>query len=127
LHPPYHDIICFSNHPADLSNAATVDAFLDSFEAIGCAAIDLLDAGRFAALVIGDKYTSGELIPLGFQCMDRLQRVGFRPKAIIVKNITGNERGKGRSRNLWRYRALAGGYYVFCHEYVIVFRKPVGE
>jgi hypothetical protein len=53
-----------------------------------------------------------------------MQQAGFRTKAILVKNITGNERGKGRTSNLWRYRALAGGYYVFKHEYVIVFRKP---
>jgi hypothetical protein len=54
-----------------------------------------------------------------------MQRAGFRPKAIVVKNIEGNERGKGRTSNLWRYRALAGGYYIFKHEYVIVFQKPV--
>src|SRR5579859_1646995 len=30
LHPPYHDIIRFSDDPSDLSNTATVDAFLDA-------------------------------------------------------------------------------------------------
>jgi hypothetical protein len=74
--------------------------------------------------VIGDKYARGELIPLGFRCMERAQRAGFRVKAIVVKNIEGNERGKGRSANLWRYRALAGGYYIFKHEYVIVLQRP---
>jgi hypothetical protein len=75
-------------------------------------------------LVIGDKYTKGELIPLGFYCMERMQRAGFRTKGIVVKNISGNEVGKGRDSNLWRYRALAGGYYIFKHEYVIIFQKP---
>ena len=75
-------------------------------------------------LVIGDEYTKGELIPLGFYCLERMQRTGFRAKGIVVKNITGNERGKGRDSNLWRYRALAGGYYIFKHEYVIIFQKP---
>jgi hypothetical protein len=56
--------------------------------------------------------------------MERLSRIGFKTKAIVVKNIEGNERGKGRASNLWRYRALAGGYYIFKHEYVIIFRKP---
>jgi hypothetical protein len=124
LHPPYHDIIRFSDAPEDLSNAPTVDDFLDGFETIARHGYELLEPGRFAVLVIGDKYVKGELIPLGFQCMERMQRVGFRPKAIVVKNIEGNERGKGRSANLWRYRALAGGYYIFKHEYVIVLQKP---
>ena len=126
LHPPYHDIIRFSDRPEDLSNAADTDTFLDMFEAVVRHGYDLLAPGRFAVLVIGDKYEKGELIPLGFWCMERVNRVGFTTKAIVVKNIEGNERGKGRTNNLWRYRALAGGYYIFKHEYVMIFRKPGG-
>lgn len=74
--------------------------------------------------MIGDKCASGQLIPLGFFCLERMQCAGFITKGIVVKNMTGNERGKGRATNLWRYRALAGGYLVFRHEYVIVFQKP---
>jgi 16S rRNA G966 N2-methylase RsmD len=125
LHPPYHDIITFSEHPADLSNAPDLDQFLTMFEAAARHGFALLEPGRFAALVIGDKYARGELTPLGFHCMERMQRVGFRTKAIIVKNIEGNERGKGRDSNLWRYRALHGGFYIFKHEYVMVFQRPV--
>lgn len=124
LHPPYADIIKFSDHPQDLSNATTTDAFLEAFEVVARHGYELLAPGRFAALIIGDKYAGGELIPLGFWCMERMNRVGFKTKAIIVKNIEGNEKGKGKSANLWRYRALAGGYYIFKHEYIIVFFKP---
>jgi len=124
LHPPYHDIIHFSNDPADLSNASSLEAFLDLFGTVARHGFDLLEPGRFAVLVIGDKYARGELVPLGFYCLERMRAVGFRPKAIVVKNIEGNERGKGRDNNLWRYRALAGGYYIFKHEYVMIFQRP---
>jgi DNA modification methylase len=124
LHPPYADIIKFSDDAADLSNAPTTAAFLDEFETAARHGFELLAPGRFAALIIGDKYANGELVPLGFWCMERMNRVGFKTKAIIVKNIEGNEKGKGKSANLWRYRALAGGYYIFKHEYIIVFFKP---
>ncbi len=124
LHPPYHDIISFSDDPVDLSNAPDLETFLARFQRVVRHGFELLAPDRFAALVIGDKYTQGELIPLSFYCLDRMERVGFRPKAIIVKNITGNERGKGRASNLWRYRALRGGFYIFKHEYVMVFQKP---
>jgi hypothetical protein len=124
LHPPYHDIIRFSDDPADLSNAPALETFLERFEDVARHGFRLLEPGRFAVLVIGDKYTKGELIPLGFYCLERMQRLGFRAKGIVIKNITGNEVGKGRDSNLWRYRALAGGYYIFKHEYVIVFQKP---
>ncbi len=124
LHPPYADIIRFSTLENDLSNAESTEAFLDGFQQVAELAFDTLQKGRFAALVIGDKYTNGELIPLGFYCMERMNRAGFKTKSIIVKNMTGNERGKGRMTNLWRYRALVGGFYLFKHEYVIVFQKP---
>jgi 16S rRNA G966 N2-methylase RsmD len=124
LHPPYDDIIQFSDRPEDLSNAPNTDTFLDQFEAVAQNAFDLLAPGRFASLIIGDKYRRGELVPLGFWCLERMNRVGFKTKAIIVKDIQGNEKGKGRTSNLWRYRALAGGYYIFKHEYVMVMFKP---
>jgi len=52
-----------------------------------------------------------------------MNEVGFKTKSIIVKNIEGNEIAKGKNNNLWRYRALAGGFYVFKHEYVMIFFK----
>jgi len=124
LHPPYADIIRFSDSESDLSNAESTEAFLDMFEQVCQLGYDMLEPGRFAGLVIGDKYAEGELIPLGFYCMERMNRVGFKTKSIIVKNITGNEKAKGRMSNLWRYRALVGGFYIFKHEYVFLMQKP---
>jgi hypothetical protein len=123
LHPPYHNIIPFSDRPEDLSNAPSVADFLDRFRQIAGQGRELLAPGRFAALVIGDAYARGELVPLGFRCMEAMNQAGFRTRSIVVKNIEGNERGKGRDNNLWRYRALRGGFYLFKHEYVIIFQK----
>lgn len=124
MHPPYDDIIQFSEHPDDLSNMKTPQEFIDGFVNVARLAYNKLAPGRFAAVVIGDKYANKELVPLGFMCMQAMNQVGFRTKSIIVKNITGNERGKGRTSNLWRYRALKGGFYLFKHEYIFVFEKP---
>jgi DNA modification methylase len=124
LHPPYQDIIKFSDLPSDLSNAASTEEFLTMFRQVATNGFDLLEPGRFAVLIIGDKYAQGELVPLGFLCMQEMNKVGFVTKSIVVKNIEGNEKGKGRTNNLWRYRALAGGFYIFKHEYVIILQKP---
>ena len=124
LHPPYGNIIQFCEDPADLSNCEDTEAFLQAFSRVAAAAFELLKPGRFAVLVIGDTYQKGELTPLGFLCLQQLNEAGFRTKSIVVKNIVGNEIAKGRAGNLWRYRALKGGFYIFKHEYVMVFRKP---
>lgn len=123
LHPPYHDIIKFSDDSRDLCNAPTVTDFLDEFEKVVINAVDLLQEDRFLTLVIGDKYANSEWIPLGFYCADVCQDHGLQLKAINVKDIQGNERGKGQNENLWRYRALKQGFYLFKHEYIMIFRK----
>lgn len=123
LHPPYDDIIKFSDKKEDLSNCKTTEEFYDLFEKVAKNAYDLLEKGRFTALIIGDEYKNSRVVPLGFECMKRMENVGFITKAIVVKNITGNEKAKGKTANLWRYRALAGGFNIFEHEYIMTFVK----
>ena len=124
LHPPYDDIIKFSDKKEDLSNCATTEEFYDLFEKVAKNGFENLEKGRFAALIIGDKYAKGTYYPLSFGCMERMNKVGFKTKAIIVKDIQGNEKAKGKDAQLWRYRALYGGFYIFKHEYIMVFQKP---
>lgn len=124
LHPPYHDIIKFSELDGDLSRAPSQATFLEKFTQVAQYAHKFLKLGGFMALVIGDKYTDSQLVPLGFSCMQRCLDVGFTLKAINIKEILNNERGKGKNSNLWKYRALVGGFYLFRHEYVMIFRKP---
>ncbi len=123
LHPPYDDIIKFSDKKEDLSNCTSTEEFYNLFEKVAKNAYDLLEKGRHAALIIGDEYKNSKVVPLGFECMKRMENVGFTTKAIIVKNITGNEKAKGKTANLWRYRALAGGFNIFEHEYIMTFVK----
>ena len=123
LHPPYDDIIKFSDKKEDLSNCSSTEEFYDLFEKVAKNGYDLLEKGRFAALIIGDSYKNSQLQPLGFECMKRMNDLGFITKSIIVKDIQGNERAKGKTANLWRYRALAGGFYIFRHEYVMIMQK----
>ena len=123
LHPPYDTIIRFSDKKEDLSNCATTEEFYDLFEKVAKNAYELLEKGRFASLIIGDEYKNSRVVPLGFECMKRMENVGFITKAIIVKNITGNEKAKGKTANLWRYRALQGGFNIFEHEYIMTFVK----
>ena len=123
LHPPYDDIIKFSDRKEDLSNCASTEEFYKLFEKVALNGYEMLEKGRFAALIIGDKYANSEIVPLSSDCANIMRRIGFKMKAVIVKNMEGNERAKGKTANLWRYRALNGGFYIFKHEYIYVFQK----
>jgi len=122
MHPPYWDIIKFSKNNNDLSNAKSIQEFLSLFGKIVDNTYDVLDNERYFALVIGDKYSKGEWIPLGFYSMNEVLKRGYILKSIIVKNFK-ETKGKKNQKELWRYRALLGGFYVFKHEYIFLFKK----
>jgi len=122
MHPPYHDIIQFSDDAQDLSNAPSLDAFVAMFSEAVARACAVLERGRYLAIVIGDKYVKGEWIPLGFHVMQATMARGYTLKSIVVKNFD-ETRAKREQKALWRYRALVGGFYVFKHEYVLIFTK----
>jgi hypothetical protein len=122
MHPPYFDIIKFSDDPHDLSNADSVDSFLAMMGKAVDNVAPVLDTGRRLALVIGDKYAKGDWIPLGFLTMAEILKRGFALKSIVVKNFEETT-GKRQQKELWKYRALAGGFYIFKHEYIFVFKK----
>lgn len=123
MHPPYHNIIKFSDNKKDLSNANSVEEFLLMFKKVVENFSDLLETEKYLVLVIGDIYTKGEWIPLGFKTMQQILDTNkFILKSIVVKNMTGN-RAKLNQEQLWRFRALKGGFYIFKHEYVMFFEK----
>jgi len=122
LHPPYYDILKFSDNSKDLSNAKSIDDFNKIFSKVVQNSISLLEDGRYLAVVIGDKYTSGQWYPLGFYCMNECMKLGLTLKGIIAKNMNGN-RAKHGKNDIWRYRALTSDYYLFKHEYVLLFKK----
>jgi len=122
LHPPYTDIVKFSDLKDDLSNAKSLKEFLEKFSLVLENTIEILEKSRYLAIVIGDKYTSGQWIPLGFYCMNEAQKLGLILKSVIIKNMAGN-RAKQNKQAIWRYRALSSDYYIFKHEYILLFKK----
>jgi DNA modification methylase len=122
LHPPYADIIKFSDKESDLSNCKNLKEFLGKFSQVVKNTINLLEKDRYLAVVIGDKYAKSQWIPLGFYCMNEVQKLGPTLKSIIIKNMEGN-RAKQNKEAIWKYRALSSDYYIFKHEYILIFKN----
>ena len=122
FHPPYWDIIKFSNNEDDISNSETLDDFLNNLGKVIDNTTLILEKNRYCAIVMGDKYANSQVIPLGFHCMNLFLERGFLLKSIIVKNF-GETKGKNNQQAIWRYRALANDFYIFKHEYIMIFKK----
>ena len=122
-HPPYMDIVKFTNHECDLSRLNNLDRFLDKFMCSMHNAYSSLSNNKYFAVVIGDVYKNSEILPLGFYVMNAIkQQLNVKLKGTIIKNIEGN-RGKLGINSIWRTRALRSDYFIFKHEYIFVFKK----
>lgn len=123
MHPPYWDIIKFTDKPEDLSNISDYQEFMKKF--IGAVAnfYKFLKVGKYMVLVVGDLYRNSEVLPLGFNMMNAI-RSNFpcKLKGIVIKDLVGN-RAKLGVESLWRYRALKSDNFLFKHEYIFVFKK----
>lgn len=116
-HPPYMDIVKFTEKEEDLSKIDKVDIFIEKMTKAMQNGLSALKKNKYFAVVIGDVYKKSEVVPLGFYIMDAIKKnFKVKMKGIIVKNIEGN-RGKLSSQGIWKYRALNSDYYLFKHEY----------
>jgi len=77
MHPPYWNIIKFSENNNDLSNTETLENFLESLGKVIDNTTKYLERNRYCAIVIGDKYENGQVVPLGFYCMNLFLKLGL--------------------------------------------------
>ena len=110
MHPPYLDIVKFTEEQNDLSKISDLTTFVRTFIGVCKNTLSHLSKDRYFAVVIGDVYKNGEVIPLSFYLMDAIKR-NFKTKlkGIVVKNIEGNK-GKLGKNGIWTYRALNSDY-----------------
>lgn len=122
-HPPYMDIVKFTDQPCDLSRINDTNQFIDTYIRSVRNIFPYLKKGKYFALIIGDLYRDSEVIPLGFYLMDAIKRnFPVKLKGIVVKDMVGN-RGKQGASALWHYKALKSDFFIFKHEYIFVFKK----
>ena len=122
-HPPYLDIVKFTNDSRDLSNIPDIDLFIAKLTSAISTGFQYLKRNGYFAIVAGDIYKKSEVVPLAFMVMNAIrQALKVKMKGVIVKNIEGN-RGKLGAQDIWKYRALKSDYFLFKHEYIFVFKK----
>lgn len=122
-HPPYLDIIKFTDKEEDLSHISDVNHFIELYIKGVKNVWPFLKDNQYFVLVIGDLWRNGEVVPLGFYLMYAIKKaVKCKLKGIVVKDMVGN-RGKIGSEALWKNRALKNGNFLFKHEYIFVFKK----
>ena len=117
-HPPYADIIKYSEGiQGDLSQLKYKD-FLVAIEDVAKECFRVLKKDKFCAIVMGDTRKNGMVQPLGFEVMQRFLNAGFKLKEIIIK-----EQHNCKATGFWKTNSQKYNFLLLAHEYIFVFKK----
>jgi len=117
-HPPYANIIKYSEGLKNDISLCTVPKFLKEMELAAKESFRVLKEGKYCAILIGDTRQKGHVIPLGFSVMEVFKTVGFNLKEIIIK-----EQFNCSSTGYWKKSSIKYNFLLLAHEYLFVFRK----
>ena len=117
-HPPYSDIIKYSeNIDNDLSHLE-VKEFLVAMQDVASESYRVLKKGCFCAILMGDTRKKGHVVPMSFEVMKIFEDVGFKTKEIIIK-----EQHNCKATGFWKTNSIKYNFLLLAHEYLFVFRK----
>ncbi len=119
-HPPYADIISYSNKKIqnDLSNIHDLEKFCDEMEIIAQEFYRVLKANKFCAILIGDTRQKTMYQPLAFMVMQRFLKVGFLLKEDIIKH-----QHNCQTTDYWIQKSKNANFLLIMHEHLFIFQK----
>lgn len=117
-HPPYANIINYSEDIESDLSLLNVKEFLVEMEKVASESFRVLKKGKFCAVLMGDTRKNGHVIPLGFKTMEVFQKVGFKLKEIIIK-----EQHNCKATGFWKTNSVKYNFLLLAHEYLFIFHK----
>ncbi len=117
-HPPYANIIQYSDDiEGDLSHCK-VPQFLEQMHSVAAESYRVLKKDKFCAILMGDTRQKGHVIPMSFEVMKIFEAQGFKTKEIIIK-----EQHNCRATGYWKTNSIKYNFLLLAHEYLFVFHK----
>lgn len=117
-HPPYANIIKYSEDiENDLSHLKVSD-FLEEMKKVASECYRVLKKDKFCAILMGDTRQKGHMIPMSFEVMKIFQDAGFKLKELIIK-----EQHNCKATGFWKTNSVKYNFLLIAHEYLLVFCK----
>ncbi len=119
-HPPYADIINYSNKEIeeDLSNIHSLTSFCDEMEKVAKELFRILKPGKFCAILIGDTRRNKMYQPLAYMVMERFLKSGFLLKEDIIKR-----QFNCKATGFWVKKSQESNFLLIMHEHLFIFQK----
>ncbi|MDU4046821.1 MAG: DNA methyltransferase [Peptoniphilus harei] len=117
-HPPYANIIEYSeNIEEDLSHLK-INEFLEEMKKVASESYRVLKKDKFCAVLMGDTRKNGHMIPLSFYVMEVFENAGFKLKEMIIK-----EQHNCKATGFWKTNSIKYNFLLIAHEHLFIFRK----
>ncbi|MCL1908278.1 MAG: methyltransferase domain-containing protein [Holophagaceae bacterium] len=117
-HPPYADIIPYSDGiEGDLSNYNVKD-FLKQMEPVAAECYRVLKHEKICAILMGDTRKRGSVVTMSFDVLKIFEHAGFKIKEVIIK-----EQHNCKATGYWRTNSIKYNFLLLAHEYLFVFKK----
>ena len=115
-HPPYADIIKYSDDISNDLSSLQTDEFLIEIKKVSDQLFRVIKPGKYCSYMIGDIRKKGSVIPLGFKSMEVFISSGFKLKEMIIK-----QQHNCAKTNYWENKNI--NFYLLAHEYIFVLYK----
>ena len=117
-HPPYADIIHYSEDIEGDISLLPIKDFLFEMGKVAEEFYRVLKKGKFCAMLMGDMRKKGMVQPLAFETMRVFELAGFKTKEIIIK-----EQHNCKATGYWKTNSIKFNFLLLAHEYLFVFKK----
>ena len=118
-HPPYANIIQYTNSKEGDLSFCDIDDFLKEMAKVAKESFRVLKPGRQCAILIGDTRRKKNVVPLGFRFIDVYLNAGFRLKELIIKR-----QHNCKTTGFWHDNSVKYNFLLLAHEYLPIFEKP---
>ena len=117
-HPPYADIIHYSDGIKGDLSLLSMKPFLFEMGKVADECYRVLKKGKYCAILMGDTRKKGMVQPLAFETMRLFELAGFKLKEIIIK-----EQHNCKATGYWKTNSIKYNFLLLAHEYLFVFKK----
>jgi len=118
-HPPYANIIHYTDSSSCDLSLLKMDDFLKEMLKVAQESFRILKPGRQCAILIGDTRKEKHIIPLGFKLIDVYLKAGFKLRELIIKR-----QYNCKTTGFWYNKSIDYNFLLLAHEYLPVFEKP---
>ena len=117
-HPPYANIIKYSDGIENDLSQLKVKDFLKEMKKVASESYRVLKKDKFCAVLMGDTRQKGYMIPMSFEVMRIFEDAGFKLKELIIK-----EQHNCKATGYWKTNSVKYNFLLIAHEYLFVFKK----